>query len=75
MAPEIHARNDHVEHEEGEKRVPREIGEVQQHGQGHQIEEDLQEDVPLDALRGGRPVAPAELKEQVVGQHDASDGI
>ena len=75
VAAEVHPRNDHVEHEEGEERVSREVGEVQQQRQGHQVEEDLQEDVPLDALRGDCPVAAAELEDQVVRQHHASDGI
>ena len=54
VAAEIHPRSDHVEYEEREKRVLREAGKVQEQRQGREIQEDLQEDVPLDAVRGDR---------------------
>ncbi len=73
IAAEVHPGDYHVKNEIGEERVPRQVGEIQEHGQGDQIEDDLQEDDPFDALPARRPVVLAEFEQQVVDQHDCAD--
>src|SRR5208283_725401 len=52
-AAEIHARNDHVEKEVDEERVARQVGEVEQEGQGDEVEGDLEEDLVIDVPVAG----------------------
>ena len=57
-----------------QERVARQIGEVEQQRQRDQVEDDLQEDVPLDVALAAR-LALGELEQQVVADHRAADQI
>ena len=46
-AAEIHAGDDHVEEEEEQERIARQVGEIDQQRQGGQVEDGLEEDVLL----------------------------
>ena len=52
-AAEVHPGDDHVEEEVDEEGVAGEVGEIQQQRQGHQVEDDLEEDLAVDVPLAG----------------------
>ena len=72
---EVHAGDDHVEEEEEEEGVPRQVGEIDQERQGGQVENGLEEDVVLRVdLAGGR-VGLVPKEGQVIAEHGQGDEV
>ena len=72
---EIHSRDDHVEYEKEEERISRQVGEVQEQGQGREVEGDLPEDIAFDVSFARGRIALVELEDQIIDRHCAGHEI